>query len=96
MKCEVCKKTNSGACVQCPNDNCTKAFHPECARRAGLNLEYRFSDAPYWRIYCQQHAVFRIKKIVNNLINRKHDSITNFCRTVDRFYASFGELNYSN
>ena len=35
MKCEICKKKNAGACVQCPVENCTQAFHPECARRAG-------------------------------------------------------------
>lgn len=41
LKCEVCKKENRGACVQCPTDKCTLAFHPECARRANLGLEYR-------------------------------------------------------
>jgi hypothetical protein len=42
LKCEVCKKINHGACVQCPKEACTLAFHPECARRANLSLEYRY------------------------------------------------------
>ena len=45
--------------------------------------------------YCQDHAVFKLKKIINGLANRKHEMIANFCRNVDRFYSSFGELNYA-
>merc|ERR1712110_736261 len=29
------------------------------------------------------------------LPNRKHEMIANFCRNVDRFYSSFGELNFA-
>ena len=47
-KCEVCKKASLGACVQCPIEGCTKSFHPECARRAGLNLEYKKDEHQFW------------------------------------------------
>ena len=38
LTCSICK-VSYGACIQCPVHSCRTAFHPLCARSAGLSME---------------------------------------------------------
>lgn len=58
LLCSICKQRH-GACIQCSHGNCTVAFHPLCARAAGLLMEvvgYEGSDDVDLKAYCQKHS----------------------------------------
>lgn len=61
LNCYICKQ-KMGACIQCANKNCFTAFHPTCARRAGLFMEMKKGvqgavlDKSSMHSYCHRHS----------------------------------------
>lgn len=61
LNCYICKQ-KMGACIQCANRNCFTAFHPTCARRAGLFMEMKKGvqgavlDKSSMHSYCHKHS----------------------------------------
>jgi len=61
LNCYICKE-KMGACIQCANRNCFTAFHPTCARRAGLFMEMKKGvqgavlDKSSMHSYCHKHS----------------------------------------
>ena len=61
LSCSICASgtlmltQDKGACIQCAEKTCLKAFHPECARRYQVYLGYNYQHYPYWRVYCDSH-----------------------------------------
>ncbi|CCH45348.1 hypothetical protein BN7_4930 [Wickerhamomyces ciferrii] len=61
LNCYICKQ-KMGACIQCANRNCFTAFHPTCARRAGLFMEMKKGvqgavlDKSTMHSYCHKHS----------------------------------------
>ncbi|KAI9144302.1 hypothetical protein BKA69DRAFT_1056796 [Paraphysoderma sedebokerense] len=58
LVCYICKK-KVGACIQCHKPNCCTAFHPTCARKAGLYLmmqTHHNKDEITMKAYCDKHT----------------------------------------
>ncbi|KAK9456094.1 PHD-zinc-finger like domain-containing protein [Dipodascopsis uninucleata] len=62
LLCYICKQ-KYGACIQCVNRSCFTAFHPTCARRAGLQLKMTstvaasFENYDLLEAYCDRHSL---------------------------------------
>ena len=58
LVCSICRQ-RGGACIQCSHGFCTQAFHPTCARNAGLLMEVRGSEDAAeveLKAYCRKHT----------------------------------------
>ncbi|RMZ84881.1 hypothetical protein DV738_g452, partial [Chaetothyriales sp. CBS 135597] len=62
LNCYICLQA-MGACIQCSDGRCYRAFHLTCARQAGLSLRMKtgggqntLMDQSVLRAYCHQHA----------------------------------------
>lgn len=77
-------KQDSGACVQCAAKNCIKAYHPECARRFGMFLGYGYSEAPFWRIYCESHADLEIKQKLQAVPRQYLERVQKLVRCIEK------------
>lgn len=62
LMCTICNQ-KMGACIQCGNKNCFRAFHVTCARRAKWCLQMKSShggpanlDASVLKAYCDKHV----------------------------------------
>ncbi|RMZ77596.1 hypothetical protein DV737_g4246, partial [Chaetothyriales sp. CBS 132003] len=62
LNCYICLQA-MGACIQCSDGRCYRAFHLTCARQAGLSLRMKtgggqntLMDQSALRAYCHQHA----------------------------------------
>lgn len=60
QKCSLCKKPG-GACIQCENKSCYTAFHPTCAREAGLlgSMKTYGDTGGVLKAYCERHIPVR-------------------------------------
>ncbi|ODQ64242.1 hypothetical protein NADFUDRAFT_43249 [Nadsonia fulvescens var. elongata DSM 6958] len=62
LSCYICRKRGEGACIQCNNKNCFQAFHPTCARRAGLymnmteGIQGAVNNPSSMIVYCDKHT----------------------------------------
>lgn len=70
--------------MQCPAPGCFKTFHPECARRYKLQMEYGHPDPPFWRIYCEQHADIEITKRLRELPKLYYEPVVKFMRQLNK------------
>ena len=67
LNCVICKQ-RLGACIQCSHGMCATAFHPLCARAAGLLMEvvgYEGSDDVDLKAYCQKHSKRPVKRALD-------------------------------
>ena len=62
LNCYICEQ-GMGACIQCSDGRCYRAFHLTCARQAGLALRMKtgggqntLMEQSSLRAYCHQHA----------------------------------------
>ena len=62
LQCTICQQ-KMGACIQCSNKNCFRAFHVTCARRARWFLSMKSAnsnqtnlDAGTLKAYCDKHV----------------------------------------
>jgi NuA3 HAT complex component NTO1 len=62
LTCTICQQ-KMGACIQCGNKNCFRAFHVTCARRAKWCLQMKSShggpaslDASVLKAFCDKHV----------------------------------------
>ena len=73
LLCSICKQ-RQGACIQCSHGHCTTAFHPLCARAAGLLMEvvgYDGSDNIELKAYCQKHSKRPTRRALTELESTK-------------------------
>lgn len=86
LQCLLCSqsrlwlKTENGACVQCCGPDCTKAYHPECARRYGIFIGHGYQSYPLWRIYCPEHEDNKIIKQLKESFQRRLQSLSKLAR----------------
>ena len=60
LLCCLCKE-KGGACIQCDKDNCTRSFHPQCAREQGYELRYvphaTSENGIRFIVRCERHRI---------------------------------------
>ncbi|KAG0604949.1 hypothetical protein M758_9G021400 [Ceratodon purpureus] len=64
LLCSVCQR-QEGACLTCNFGHCHGAFHPPCARDAGLYMTVRVSAGGrlQYRAYCDRHSTVQRAKV---------------------------------
>eukprot|EP00826_Nyctotherus_ovalis_P028091 TRINITY_DN2210_c0_g1_i13.p1 TRINITY_DN2210_c0_g1~~TRINITY_DN2210_c0_g1_i13.p1 ORF type:complete len:606 (-),score=158.33 TRINITY_DN2210_c0_g1_i13:282-2099(-) len=89
LTCSVCKLRGVGCCVQCNKGKCSTAFHAECARLAGVCMEFMTSraDPSHNSIYCEKHKPFVAKKDIEKSTKRSVEEVLDFCRVTDKCVA---------
>lgn len=95
---------DAGATISCERTECTRLFHPECARRANLVLEIKEVDpekamAEHYHpgrrqilvIYCEKHTPpLKIRHFLETKARKEKEEIMKFCRVVERNYQLHG------
>lgn len=89
LTCSVCKLRGVGCCVQCNKGKCSTAFHAECARLAGVYMEFMTNraDPSHNSIYCEKHKPFVAKKDIERSTKRSVEEVLDFCRVTDKCVA---------
>ena len=89
LTCSICKQRGVGYCVQCSKGKCQAAFHTECARLAGVYMQFDSSNEEPGSniIFCDKHKPSRLKKDMDRDAKRSLDDIINFCRMIDKCRA---------
>lgn len=62
MKCIVCERKRTGACIQCSFRSCTTPYHVPCARKAGFDMIIRSDQGcsgTALKTCCAQHSQSR-------------------------------------
>ncbi len=85
LLCAVCGK-KQGACVQCGKAACGVAFHPECARLAGLYMEVVESRAGElnFKMYCEKHRPLKMLRGMEQSHKRALDEVYNLCKVAEK------------
>lgn len=71
-----------GLTVGCTNDNCRRAYHPECAKRNNLKINViKANNKSLLEIYCDRHKKPECYEYLK-------DSISNRVRELKKFYEA--------
>ena len=92
LTCTICNK-KEGCCVQCGKGTCNSAFHIECARLAGLFMEYvaKAGEVVY-KVYCEKHRPLRLLRGMEQAQKKSIDEILNFCKIIEKCNSLQGKL----
>ncbi|XP_058097210.1 uncharacterized protein LOC131242526 isoform X3 [Magnolia sinica] len=63
LVCCICRRKH-GVCIKCNHDDCQTAFHPTCAKRAGLHMDVKTAGGKFFqhKAYCEKHSLDQKKK----------------------------------
>ena len=81
--CQICLKSQEGACVKCNYDSCERYFHVECARRRKYFMELLSLSKS--TIYCRYHEPLEIVKTMEEKKNEKREELLKFCRSIEKY-----------
>ncbi len=86
LVCSICRLRGVGCCLQCGKGKCQTAFHAECARLAGLYMEFsNFKEEGTSNIvYCEKHRPLKLRKAIEQTHKRSEEDVVGFCRLIDK------------
>jgi len=87
--CSICKKKRTGYCAQCSTGKCQTAFHVECARLAGLHMEFVLNEVENGLnlIFCERHKPLKLKRDLEVSRKRVLEDIMKFSNSVNKCMA---------
>eukprot|EP00826_Nyctotherus_ovalis_P020439 TRINITY_DN16418_c0_g2_i5.p1 TRINITY_DN16418_c0_g2~~TRINITY_DN16418_c0_g2_i5.p1 ORF type:complete len:506 (-),score=107.70 TRINITY_DN16418_c0_g2_i5:260-1654(-) len=86
LTCGVCGQRRAGYCVQCSKGNCHIGFHVECARLAGLHMEFVLNDVESGvnLVFCERHRPLKLKRELEAARKKWTEDVVKFCDTVNK------------
>lgn len=93
LTCSICS-SSVGACIQCRSEGCSQIFHPECARRTKLHMEFNEDDlkSPY-NIYCEKHTPLHLSTTLNTRKQIYRNQLFNLSNLLEKNAVSLDKIH---
>ena len=90
LVCAICKQRGVGCCVQCGKGKCQAAYHVECARLAGLYMEFVTykGESTMNTVFCEKHRPLKLRKAIEQMHKNLVDDVASFCKVVEKCRAT--------
>jgi len=94
LVCNICKQRGVGCCIQCNKGKCQAAFHVECARLAGVYMEFeaRKEEPTANSAFCDKHRPLKLRKDIEQSRKKSADDILSFCKVVDKCLTAIEKI----